>query len=128
MDEKDEKLYEPPKVLKDTQDLAVLLDRLQDCYKHKHKYGWGNDLQHLTAGLLSCWSKSQVYSDFKKRVEALEDFIAGVNTIYMLLEVMTANAVLPNDKLVEIYRKMGEISRQIRGLKAYFAEKARIQR
>ena len=124
MADENKKRFNGPKVLDDTRQLAKMLDELQDSFDHKHKYGWGNDLQHLMANMLRCLRRSQTYTDFNKRVAALEDFLSDLDTVQDLLGLICACCAVPRNKLELVFRKMGEITPQVKGLRAYFARVA----
>jgi hypothetical protein len=122
--DENKKKFNGPKVLDDTRQLAKMLDELQDSFDHKHKYGWGNDLQHLTADMLLCLRRSQTYTDFHKRANVLEEFLADLDTVQDLLGLIAACCAVPRNKLELVFRKMDEVTPQIKGLRSYFARVA----
>ena len=110
-----------PQVLEDTKVLAILLDDLQQYYPHKYKYGWGNDLQHISKELFEAFHASQILIDFSQRVVKLQIFLYKLDTLCTLLEIICNRCALPDDKINQIYRLTDKIAKQIKGLRSYFA-------
>lgn len=113
-----------PQVLEDTKVLAILLDDLQQFYPHKYKYGWGNDLQRISAELFEAFHASQTLLDFNQRVVKLQIFLYKLDTLCTLLEIICSRCALPDTKINQIYRLTDKIAKQIKGLRSYFANMA----
>lgn len=126
MNEGNNKPLKPKPQLKN--DIEALGRLLNDVFiTHRYKYGYGYKIQKLVAEIIECYHGSQIYTDFNKRSEVLQDILVKLDSISSILEILSSSCGIYDDELNLIYRHMGKIAKQTNGLRKYFVQVANNQ-
>ena len=104
-------------------DVEALGRLLNDVFiTHRYKFGYGYKIQLLVSEIIECYHGSQLYTDFNKRSEVLQDILVKLDSISSILEILSGSRGIYDDELNIIYRHMDKIAKQTNGLRKYFAQ------